>query len=75
MRSLFSGISDTPGVCSPSRRVVSKNLTDLGKRLNKAIPHLNHIHFQGVKHKYKNYGVGIRCSTIAPGWLKFLLFQ
>jgi len=39
MRNLFSGTSDTPGVCSPSRRVVSKNFTDLGKRLNKAIPH------------------------------------
>jgi hypothetical protein len=56
MRSLFSGTSDTPGVCSPSRRVVSKNLTGLGKRLNKAIPHLNHIHFQGVKLKYKIIG-------------------
>ena len=47
IRSLFSGTSDTPGVCSPSRRVVSKNLTCLGKRLNKAIPHLNHISFSG----------------------------
>jgi hypothetical protein len=57
MRSLFSGTSDTPGVCSPSRRVVSRNLTVLGKRLNKAIPHLNHIHFQGVNLKYKIIGV------------------
>ena len=36
--------------------MVSKNFTDLGKRLNKAIPHLNHIHFQGVKLKYKIIG-------------------
>jgi hypothetical protein len=56
MRNLFSGTRDTPGVCSPSRRVVSKNLTDSGKRLNKAIPHLNHIHFQGGKLKYKIIG-------------------
>ena len=42
MRSLFSGTKDTPGVCSPSRRVVSKKFMRLGKRLNKAIPHLNH---------------------------------
>jgi len=35
---------------------VSKNLTSLGKRLNKAIPHLNHIHFQGGKLKYKIIG-------------------
>ena len=39
IRSLFSAIRDTPGVCSPSRRVVSRNFIDLGKRLNKAIPH------------------------------------
>jgi hypothetical protein len=56
IRSLFSGTSDIPGVCSPSRRVVSKNFTCLGKRLNKAIPHLNHIHFQGVNLKYKIIG-------------------
>jgi len=35
---------------------VSKNFIDLGKRLNKAIPHLNHIHFQGVNLKYKIIG-------------------
>jgi hypothetical protein len=39
MRSLFSGVKDTPGVCSPSRRVVSKTLIFSGKLLNKAIPH------------------------------------
>jgi hypothetical protein len=44
---------------------VSKNFTDLGKRLNKAIPHLNHIHFQGGKHKYKNYGGGISGRLLA----------
>jgi len=43
MRNLFSGTRDTPGVCSPSRRVVSKNFTVLGKRLNKAIPHLRSL--------------------------------
>jgi hypothetical protein len=53
---LFSATSDTPGVCSPSRRVVSKNFIDLGKRLNKAIPHLNHItNFTG-KQRYKIIG-------------------
>lgn len=36
--------------------MVSKNFTDLGKRLNKAIPHLNHICFQGVNLKYKIIG-------------------
>ena len=41
IRSLFSGTRETPGVCSPSLRVVSKNFICLGKRLNKAIPHLN----------------------------------
>jgi hypothetical protein len=56
MRNLFSATRDTPGVCSPSRRVVSKNFMVLGKRLNKAIPHLNHISCFRVKHKYKNYG-------------------
>jgi hypothetical protein len=39
IRSLFSGVNDTPGVCSPSRRVVSKIFIRLGKRLDKAIPH------------------------------------
>jgi len=39
MRSLFSGVKDTPGVCSPSRRVVSKTLIFSGKRLDKTIPH------------------------------------
>jgi hypothetical protein len=37
--SLFSGVKDTPGVCSPSLKVVSKILIFLGKRFNKAIPH------------------------------------
>ena len=36
---LFSGVKDTPGVCSPSRRVVSKTLIFLGNLLNKTIPH------------------------------------
>jgi hypothetical protein len=36
---LFSGVKDTPGVCSQSRRVVSKTLIFSGKLLNKAIPH------------------------------------
>ena len=43
IRNLFSGTRDTPGVCSPSRRVVSKNFIVLGKRLNKAIPHLRSL--------------------------------
>ena len=37
--SFFSGVKEMPGVCSPSRRVVSKNLTCSGKSVNKAIPH------------------------------------
>jgi hypothetical protein len=41
MRSLFSGVKDTPGVCSPSRRVVSKTLIFSGKRLDKTIPHFS----------------------------------
>jgi hypothetical protein len=56
MRSLFSDTRDTPGVCSPSRRVVSKNFMVLGKRLNKAIPHLNHISCFRVNQPYKNFG-------------------
>jgi hypothetical protein len=67
MRSLFSVTRDTPGVCSPSRRVVSKNFMVLGKRLNKAIPHLNHVSFQGGKHKYKNYGVAINGNNFSNG--------
>jgi hypothetical protein len=59
IRSLFSGTSDIPGVCSPSRRVVSKNFICLGKRLNKAIPHLNHISFEGALPEYKIYGFRI----------------
>jgi hypothetical protein len=42
---LLSGTSDTPGVCSPSLKVVSKNFIVLGKRLNKAIPHLRSLLF------------------------------
>jgi hypothetical protein len=64
MRSLFSATRDTPGVCSPSRRVVSKNFMVLGKRLNKAIPHLNHIFKNRVKQRYKNYGL---CQAAAYG--------
>jgi hypothetical protein len=37
--SFFSGVKDTPGVCSPSLRVVSKTLIFLGKLVDKAIPH------------------------------------
>jgi len=37
--SFFCFVRVTPGVCSPSRRVVSKNLTDLGLSDNKTIPH------------------------------------
>jgi hypothetical protein len=37
--------------------VVSKNFTDLGKRLNKAIPHLNHISSFTVKQAYKIIGL------------------
>jgi len=36
---------------------VSKNFTDLGKRLNKAIPHLRSLLSFTVKQGYKNYGV------------------
>ena len=59
IRSLFSGTSDTPGVCSPSLKVVSKNFIDLGKRLNKAIPHLNHVTCLRGKRGYKNYGIDL----------------
>ena len=68
MRSLFSGTRETPGVCSPSRRVVSKNLMVLGKRLNKAIPHLNHISCFTVKPRYKIYG-GRFMHVYDLGWL------
>jgi len=37
--SFFSGVKDTPGVCSPSLRVVSKTLIFLGNLDDKAIPH------------------------------------
>jgi hypothetical protein len=37
--SFFSGVKETPGVCSPSLRVVSKTLIFLGKLDDKAIPH------------------------------------
>ena len=37
--SLFSGVKETPGVCSPSLRVVSKTLIFSGKLVDKAIPH------------------------------------
>jgi len=37
--SFFSGVKETPGVCSPSLRVVSKNFIALGKLVDKAIPH------------------------------------
>jgi len=37
--SFFSFVRETPGVCSPSRSVVSKNVTDLGFSANKTIPH------------------------------------
>ena len=64
MRNLFSGTRDTPGVCSPSRRVVSKNFTDLGKRLNKAIPHLRSLLSFTVEGGYKNYGaqIAVNCQ-------------
>jgi hypothetical protein len=55
--SLLSGTSDTPGVCSPSLRVVSKNFIVLWKRLNKAIPHLRSLYFLSVNLKYKIIGV------------------
>jgi hypothetical protein len=37
--SFFSGVKETPGVCSPSLRVVSKTLIFSGKLADKAIPH------------------------------------
>jgi hypothetical protein len=39
MVSFFSFVRETPGVCSPSRSVVSKIVTDLGFSPNKTIPH------------------------------------
>ena len=38
-RSFFSGVKETPGVCSPSLRVVSKTQISFAKSLDKAIPH------------------------------------
>jgi hypothetical protein len=37
--SFFSGVKETPGVCSPSLRVVSKTLILSGKLADKVIPH------------------------------------
>ena len=37
--SFSSGVRETPGVCSPSLRVVSKNLILFLKLFDKAIPH------------------------------------
>jgi hypothetical protein len=39
----FSGVKLIPGVCSPSRRVVSKNVTFSGNLSNKAIPHCSSL--------------------------------
>jgi hypothetical protein len=41
---------------------VSKNFMDLGKRLNKAIPHLNHVLLKGALREYKIYGIRIHRS-------------
>lgn len=41
--SFFSGVREIPGVCSPSRRVVSRNFTCFGKSVNKAIPHVHSL--------------------------------
>ena len=53
IRSLFSGIKDTPGVCSPSRSVVSKTLIFSGRWLNKAIPHFT-SHAIQIKEKHQH---------------------
>ena len=50
--SFFSGVRETPGVCSPSRRVVSKNLTCSLKSLNKAIPHFTFLRL--VEYRLQN---------------------
>ncbi len=57
---LFSEVKETPGVCSPSLRVVSKILTCFGKRLglDKAIPHFTFLvnSLGSNKREYKIYG-------------------
>jgi hypothetical protein len=41
--SFLVGVKLIPGVCSPSRSVVSKNCTCFGYLFNKAIPHFPHV--------------------------------
>jgi len=75
IRSFFSGVKETPGVCSPSLRVVSKTLIDLGKLVDKAIPHflslenpmIPHdtflVSFQQLGRKYKSFSMSVRFFT------------
>ena len=73
MRSLFSGVKDTPGVCSPSRRVVSKTLIFSGKLLNKAIPHFpSHTSPKEKKPPtYKTYDFQILLSLLSWKFLNY----
>jgi len=48
--SFFSGVNETPGVCSPSLRVVSKTLIFLGKLDDKAIPHFVSLENPTIPH-------------------------
>jgi hypothetical protein len=48
--SFFSGVKETPGVCSPSLRVVSKIFIFLGKLVDKAIPHFLSLGYPMIPH-------------------------
>jgi hypothetical protein len=79
MRSLFSGTRDTPGVCSPSRRVVSKKFMRLGKRLNKAIPHLKSLYgsasMNDIKIMVQEIHVGFARYDLLINFLIFSLIR
>jgi len=48
--SFFLGVKETPGVCSPSLRVVSKIFIFLGKLADKAIPHFLSLGYPIIPH-------------------------
>jgi hypothetical protein len=46
----FSGVRETPGVCSPSLRVVSKIFILSGKLMDKVIPHFLSLGYPMIPH-------------------------
>jgi hypothetical protein len=80
--SFFSGVRDIPGVCSPSRRVVSRNFTCFGKSVNKAIPHVHSLcgsiypsrrEYKGNDTAEETHNARNRCTLGGKGFLPELV--